>query len=188
MNQPAKNLAKVTAFGGFVLFSIAIGTGWVLQPPAPTRVGDGPYAVSLAQLAEYRDQLEGQPVVVTSEASAVSVNDTSGDVQFTISHDVIGISERVLLEAWAPGGIQPAGSAIGNGTLVVVKGVCKLASEGVIVGTEVHVLAEDYVYILSLSGLVAVVAMLFAFFRLDARRLKFRARPRRGKGTRSGGA
>jgi hypothetical protein len=190
MTARAKNLAKVAVFGGFIIFSILVGTSWTLDPPAPTRVGDDPYAVSLKQLSDYHVQLEGQPIVITNGVSDVIVNATSGDMQFTISYAFLNISEQVLFKAWAPGGVQPAGSAIGNGTYLVIKGICKILSEGIIEGTEIHVLYPDNVYIVSVSGLVVIIVMLFVFFRLDIKRLRFQAKMKikPGKETKSGGA
>ncbi len=183
MNARTKNLVKVAVFGGFILISILFGTSWKLDPPAPTRVGDGPYAVSLKQLADYPTLLEGQPIVITSIALDVRVNDTSGEVQFTVTDALLDISERVLLRGWAPGGVQPAGATIVNGTTIVINGICKVMSEGFIEGTEIHVILEDNVYLVSISGLVVIGVMLFVYFRLDAKHLRLAAKKPGNNGT-----
>ncbi len=176
MNPRAKNLVKVAIFGGLVFIFILSGTSFKLDPPMPTRVGDDPYAVSLEQLTEYAAQLEGQPIVITSKAFAVSVNGSSGDMRFNVTEDFCDISVQVLLRGWAPGGAQPAGTTIVNGTIVVFKGVCKILTDGIIEGTEVHVILQDNVYLVSISGLVAIGVMLFVYFRIDIKHLRFTAK------------
>jgi len=34
-DRAAKDLAKVAAFGGFIVLSILVGTSWTLDPPGP---------------------------------------------------------------------------------------------------------------------------------------------------------
>jgi hypothetical protein len=124
----------------------------------------------------YPTLLEGQPIVITSNALAVNVNGSSGDIRFTVSDELLNISYQVLLRGWAPGGVQPAGITIVNGTFVVIKGICKVLSEGIIEGTEIQVILQDNVYLVSISGLVAIGVMLFVYFRLDIKHLRFTAK------------
>ncbi|MEX2681685.1 MAG: hypothetical protein Q6373_008795 [Candidatus Sigynarchaeota archaeon] len=188
MNARIKIIAKIAVFGGFILFSCLFGTIILLDPPAPSRVGDAPYVVNLKQLVDYRIQLEGQPVVILSWTSDFHVNATTGDVRFNVSDHFYNISRQVLLKAWAPGGVKPAGSPIGNGTYVVVKGICKLLSDAIIEGMEIHVLDPDNAYVVSISGLVVIVVMLFVYFRLDIKRLQFQVKTKPDKDRESGGA
>jgi hypothetical protein len=176
MTTRKKNLAKIAVFCGFILFSIIIGSNWELNPSMPTRVGDDPYSVSIKQLDLYATQLEGQPITMMGIARSLQVNITSGDVQFTITDDFYGLSEHILFPGWAPGGQQPAGTAITNGSVVVIKGTCKVHSAGIIEGMDAHVLLPDNVYLVSISGLVVIGIMLFVLFRLDIKRLRFTAK------------
>ncbi len=176
MNVRAKNLVKIAIFGGFIFIFILFGTNLKLNPLMPTRVGNDPYDVSLRQLNEYAAQLEGQPIVITSKAYAVNLNGSSGDLRFTITDDFYNISGQVLLRDWAPGGVQPADATIVNGTMVVIKGICKILSEGIIEGTEIHVIREDNVYLVSISGFVVIGVMLFVFFRLDIKHFRLTAK------------
>nr|MDO8088250.1 hypothetical protein [Candidatus Sigynarchaeum springense] len=188
MNARVKILAKVAVFGGFILLSCIVGTGSVLNPPLPTRVGDDPYTISMKQLVDYRVQLEGQPVVIMSWTSDVYLNETTGELRFNVSNHFYNITKQVIFKAWDQGSVQRAGSTIKNNIYVVVKGICKILSEDTIEGVELHVLNPDNVYMVSLSGLVVVVAMLFAYFRLDIRRLRFQAKMERGKEHEKGAA
>ncbi|NMC04598.1 MAG: hypothetical protein GYA24_05265 [Candidatus Lokiarchaeota archaeon] len=176
MNARARNIVKVAVFGVFLLFSIAIGTSWKLAPPVPTRVGESPYNVSVHQLHLYSTQLEGQIIVVINHVDDVRVNDTSGDVHFTISEPLFSITEHVVLHGWAPGGNPGTGEAIENGSLIVIRGICKILSAGVVEGLEIHVIRPDDVYLVSISGLVVVGFLLLRYFRIDIKQVRFMAR------------
>jgi len=51
-----------------------------------------------------------------------------------------------------------------------------------------QVIHPDNVYIVSVSGLVVILVMLFVFFRLDTKRLRFQAKGRPNERAKSGGA
>jgi hypothetical protein len=176
MNQKQRNLVKIALFCGFITFFIFVGSTWKLHPPVPTRVNDKPYSASVHQMHVYADQLEGQPVITTDVAHDVTINASTGDLSFTITDDFYSLSVQVVFPGWAPGGNQPPGTVVVNGSLVVIKGTCKQSSAGMLEADEFTILNPDIVYQVSISGLVVIGAMLFYHYRFDFKSFRFARR------------
>lgn len=161
---------KIGIFCAFVIFSILIGSYWTYNPPMPTRVGNDPYSVSLEGLVKYSGMLEGQEVAITSTAQGISWNATTDVMTFHVSDDYFKIDVDVIFENWSKSNFYQA-SDLANGSTVVIRGTCNIQSKGFIVGNEIHVLLPDLVYLISLTGLIAIIILLFHYFKVDFKKL-----------------
>ena len=161
---------KTGIFCVFILFSIVLGAYWTYNPPAPTRVGDDPYSTSLKGLVDNSEMLEGQDVVISSTAEAVSWNATTDVLTFHVHDDYFGIDVIVMFENWTRSKAYPV-SQLSNGSTVIVRGLCNLRSKGYFAGNEIHVILPDLVYLISITGLVAIIVLLLYYFKIDLKKL-----------------
>ncbi|HME52953.1 MAG TPA: hypothetical protein VKM55_12100 [Candidatus Lokiarchaeia archaeon] len=164
------NSLKIGIFCAFIMFSIFIGSYWTFYPPMPTRVGNDPYNVSLKSLVDNARMLEGQEVVITSTARLVHWNASADVMTFHVHDDYFGITVPVMIENWTSSNVYPV-SQVTNGSTVVIRGTCYLQSKGYIAGIELHVLLPDLVYLISITGLVAIIVLLFHYFKVDFKKL-----------------
>jgi hypothetical protein len=173
MDRPTKTrLAKVIFFAGFVACILAIGVWNANYGNAPTKWDGKPYTVSPLMLSRYAATLEGKQVALVVAPRDVSYNASTDTLSFVDVDTTHGISISIIYPNWSKNGLYTVND-IASSAQLAVEGISHVATSNTIVATAVHVVGEETVYWCSIVGGFAMLAVLFWYFRLDLRRLRF---------------
>lgn len=170
-NRAKKTTVMVAFFAGFIVTSIGIEVYREFNPILPSRVGNGPYGVNLQQINDYSTMLEGELVTFTSNAWNILYNVSSDVLRFQVKDETHYIEFFIIYNNFSNtnGGIPPA--EIVPGTLCAIQAVSRIDSSGYLVGMQLQPLHPNRVYILSIIGLVLIVALVLIYYKIDLKRL-----------------
>jgi hypothetical protein len=173
MDRPTKTrLVKVAIFAGFVACILAIGVWSANYGNPPTKWDGKPFSVTPLMLSRYGATLEGKQVALILAPKDVSYNASTDTLSFAVVDETHGITIGIVYPNWSKNGLYTEADVASSGE-IAIEGISHVATSNTIVATALHVVGEETVYWASAVGGIAMLAVLFWYFRLDLRHLRF---------------
>jgi hypothetical protein len=171
-------LAKALVFAGFIACFLAFGAWNATIGNPPTQWGGKPYMVSPFILSRHPAAVEGELVSLIDMPENVAYNASTDVLVFDVLDELNGITIVIIYPNWSGNGVYTTGDIASSLQLVVV-GISHFATNDTIQATKLIVIGQENVFAFSIIGAIAILAVLFWYFRLDLRHLRFtdKARP-----------
>ena len=180
MNRAKKTTVMIALFAGFIVASIGIEVYREFNPMLPSRVGEGPYGVSLHQINDYSTILEGELVTFTSQLWNVSYNDSSDILNFQVKDEMHEVQFNIKFYNWSITHLDISLNGLIPGTLCAIQAISRIESSGDLEGIELYLMARNRVYILSIIGLVVIAALVLYHYKIDIKKLLLVAKKKKG--------